>query len=338
MRVIVLGASGYVGKQVIEVLETKFSTYQLIGISYYHNLTFAKYIKSKYPNVKLASPSDDNFADFKGENAIKQLLNSLKYDIVVNALSGLAGLTPTLEVLKAQKTLILANKEAIITGYDKIKELLKNGGKIIPVDSEHSALKHLINLATKPIKYYAITASGGSMLNKTKKEMETASIDDVLKHPSWNMGKGITIDSASMVNKLYEILEAHYLFDLPLEKIKVFLDQKSLVHAQIIYQDYTGLALSYPPDMKTPIAYALSLEKDDSMYSINAIDYRDLVSKNMTFDDLEFKHPLLNLKTHLVDNYHKTKQFIIYNEKLKSEFINGEINFYQFYKKLLEFK
>jgi 1-deoxy-D-xylulose-5-phosphate reductoisomerase len=177
---------------------------------------------------------------------------------VINALVGGVGLIPTLEALKAKKNLALANKEALVMAGDLIKKQAKKSGiEILPIDSEHVALKQCL-LAGKinEVKNLILTASGGPFYN-SKRDLKSIKLKDALSHPTWNMGKKITIDSATLMNKGLEIIEAHYLFDIPPDKIKVLIHPQSIVHSLVEFVDGSIIAQMSVPDMKLPIKYAL---------------------------------------------------------------------------------
>lgn len=182
-------------------------------------------------------------------------------DIVLNSVVGMIGLMPTLEAIKAKKTIALANKETLVAGGHLVTNLAKeNGVSILPVDSEHSAIFQAMQGAPnkKAIKKIILTASGGPFFGRKLSELENVTAKDALKHPNWDMGAKITIDSATMMNKGLEFIEAKWLFDMPNEDIEIVVHRESVVHSAIVYQDNSVIAQLGVPDMRIPIQYALT--------------------------------------------------------------------------------
>ena len=182
-------------------------------------------------------------------------------DIVLNSVVGMIGLMPTLEAIKAKKTIALANKETLVAGGHLVTNLAKeNGVSILPVDSEHSAIFQAMQGAPnkKAVKKIILTASGGPFFGRKLSELENVTAKDALKHPNWDMGAKITIDSATMMNKGLEFIEAKWLFDMPNEDIEIVVHRESVVHSAIVYQDNSVIAQLGVPDMRIPIQYALT--------------------------------------------------------------------------------
>jgi len=196
-----------------------------------------------------------------GPNAPEQLAR-MDSDIVLNAIAGAAGLKATLETLAAGNRLALANKESLIIGGDLVKNLA-SPGQIIPVDSEHSAIAQCLLAGKKSdVRKLIITASGGPFRGKSTEELAGVSIDDALAHPTWKMGPLVTINSATLVNKGLEVIEAHLLFDIPLTEIEVTVHPQSVVHSMVEFVDGSTIAQASPPDMRIPIAWAISAGQD----------------------------------------------------------------------------
>ena len=182
-------------------------------------------------------------------------------DTVLNSVVGMIGLTPTLEAIKAKKTIALANKETLVAGGSLVTEAAReNGVSILPVDSEHSAIFQAMQGSPRKeaVKKIILTASGGPFFGKTLSELENVTVQDALRHPNWNMGAKITIDSATMMNKGLEFIEVKWLFDLPNEDIEIVVHRESVVHSAIVYQDNSMIAQLGVPDMRIPIQYALT--------------------------------------------------------------------------------
>lgn len=279
-NIIVLGASGSIGTQTLDLL--KYSDrYKLKAISlnshievlekylfYFDNLEYVA-ITDKRKAIEFSS-LHPSYKVLTGEDATLKLLDIFKDQEVdiFNALSSLAGVKPTLKSIKDNHDIFLANKESLVIASSLVKELLMNSSSTIyPVDSEHVALNKLLNylyahnITKKQIKKLIITASGGALRDLKKEDLVKVTPEQCLRHPTWKMGEKITIDSATMVNKAYECIEASILFDFQVEMIEPLICRDSLIHAKVIYEDNGKLkeVLEYSPnDMKVAIAFSLS--------------------------------------------------------------------------------
>lgn len=202
-------------------------------------------------------------------------------EIVLNSVVGMIGLMPTLEAIKAKKTIALANKETLVAGGSLVTSLAReNGVSILPVDSEHSAIFQALqgSPSKDAVKKIILTASGGPFFGKTLSELETVTPQDALKHPNWNMGAKITIDSATMMNKGLEFIEAKWLFDMPNEDIEIVVHRESVVHSAIVYKDNSVIAQLGVPDMRIPIQYALTYpqREESPVAELSLADYGKL--------------------------------------------------------------
>lgn len=197
-----------------------------------------------------------------GKEGLKQIARFDDVDLLVNALVGAIGLEPTLEAIKANIDVALANKESLVIGGHLVKEALKGSDtQIIPIDSEHSGVFQLIRelgVGSRDIKRIVLTASGGALRDCPLEQLKRVSKEQVLAHPTWNMGARVTVDSATLVNKGFEVIEAHWLFDLPFESIEVVIHPQSIVHALLEFKDGSVIAQMSAPDMRIPIQYALT--------------------------------------------------------------------------------
>jgi len=236
----------------------------------------AKLIKEKYPSLDI----------YYGEEGLKKISKLSDYDIAVSALVGITGLEPTYNMIKNGKIIALANKEVLVTGGKLIIDSVKKyHAKLIPVDSEHSAIMQCLNgEETNKIDKILLTASGGPFFDKEITDKITK--EDALNHPTWSMGKKVTIDSSTMMNKGFEVIEAKWLFNVSEDNIEVVVNRKSLVHSMVQFEDGTIMANIGPKSMEIPIAYALSEPKRLN----NKIDKLDLFS----IKTLEFEKPDLN--------------------------------------------
>ena len=265
MNIILLGATGSIGTMSLELIE-KYN-HNLIGVSLGSDIDKSiKIVECFKPNyICLRKESDKAFfKDFNGtiyvgEDGLDKL-SSIKCDILINALSGSAGLKPLVKAIEAKNNVALANKESIVMAGDIIMKLAKkNSVNIYPVDSEHSAIwQCLKGEDINSVNKIYITASGGAFRDKKREELESVSIEDALKHPNWSMGKKITIDSATMMNKGFEVIEAHHLFNIPFSKIKPIMHKESLVHALVEFNDSNIKAIVAPHDMRETILYAIN--------------------------------------------------------------------------------
>lgn len=269
MKVCLLGASGSIGKQTLQVMNKNKEKFDLVSFSVGKKVSNIANILEKYPSVKYICVKDKknagkiqkaypNITIFSGDDGLIELIKHSEPDMVVNALVGFVGLAPTLESLKENKILCLANKESLVVGGELVNDLLNKGfGKLIPIDSEHVAILKCLSVSNDKIDKVIITASGGAFRNLERKDLKNVKAADALKHPNWKMGKKITIDSATMVNKTFEIIEAHYLFGLPINKVDVILNSNSFVHSLIKYKDGNYRYDYGKPDMRVPIKYAI---------------------------------------------------------------------------------
>jgi len=274
-KIAILGSTGSIGRSALEVASRFPDRFRVLGITAGKNVSLLteqilqfnpevvavsdeetyKNLKSQIPNLK-----SQNIELLFGTEGISRVAALPDADIVISAIVGAAGLLPIIAAVRASKTVALANKEALVMAGDIVMtEAKKYGAAILPIDSEHSAIFQCITGHEKRfIKKIILTASGGPFVGRTIRELEGVSPEDALKHPNWNMGKKITIDSATFMNKGLEVIEAYHLFGLPPEKIDVLVHPQSIIHSIVEFIDGTYLAQLSTPDMKGPIAYALS--------------------------------------------------------------------------------
>ena len=271
-RIAILGSTGSIGTQTLEVINQHPENFELEIITAHSNanLLVEQAIKFKPNAVVIANDkfynkvcNDLNTYDikvFSGNESISQIIEMDSIDLVLIALVGYAGLKPTLKAIEKGKQIALANKESLVVAGKLITESAKkNGVNIIPVDSEHSAIfQCLAGESFNPIEKIYLTASGGPFRGKENKFLKNVKKEQALKHPNWKMGNKITIDSASLMNKGLEVIEAHWLFDLKPEQIQVIIHPQSIIHSIVQFCDGSMKAQMGLPDMKLPIQYALS--------------------------------------------------------------------------------
>lgn len=271
----VLGSTGSVGSQALEVIQAFPEEFELVVITANENAELLIEQAKRYqPNtVVICDESrftqvrdalwDDDIKVFTGAQSMESIVEMQEVDLVLTAVVGFAGLYPTLRAIEAGKHIALANKETLVVAGDLVTRKAKEKGvNIYPVDSEHSAIfQCLVGEFHNPIEKIYLTASGGPFLGKTMDELQQVTKSAALKHPNWNMGDKITIDSATMMNKGLEVIEAYWLFGLSAEQIEVIVHPQSVVHSLVQFQDGSLKAQIGLPDMKLPIQYALSFPK-----------------------------------------------------------------------------
>ncbi|NLM50051.1 MAG: 1-deoxy-D-xylulose-5-phosphate reductoisomerase [Clostridiaceae bacterium] len=304
-KISVLGSTGSIGTQSLDVIE-KNKELSLYAISANKNIKLLEeqarkflpklvcvYDKSLYPNLKQRL-FDLPVKVTCGDEGLYECAASAETDMVLTALVGIAGLKPTLWAIEAKKDIALSNKETLVTaGHIVMQKAKENNVRIIPVDSEHSAIFQCLDKNQNEIKNIIITASGGVFYGKTKKELENVTVADALKHPNWAMGKKITIDSATLMNKGLEVIEACHLFNVPIEKIKVVIHRQSIIHSMVEFMDNSIIAQLGAPDMRIPISYALCYPKRMNSPG-NELDIYSLGS--LTFEKPDFEtFPCLSL-------------------------------------------
>ena len=306
-RISVLGASGSVGIQTLEVIKQHPDQFQLVAFSVGSNVSAAVEIIKDFSPKAVSVKSKEDWESLKthfpassirfsyGEEGLVDIATHEEAEIVVNAVMGSVGLVPTLNAIESKKTIALANKETLVTaGHIVMASARRHGVSILPVDSEHSAIYQCLQGENeKNIQSLVITASGGSFRDRSRKELAGVTVADALNHPNWSMGAKITIDSATMMNKGLEVIEAHWLFDIPYEDIKVVLHRESVIHSMVEFHDTSVMAQLGTPDMKVPIQYALSypdrlVHKSGKRLSLT--DFGQLHFEKMDFDRFRCLH------------------------------------------------
>ncbi len=269
-KISILGSTGSIGRTTLDIVSSFPDRFRVIGLAAKNNIRLLEaQIKACRPEI-VAVSDESAGRELKKKNLPVEILTGEKgleeiavfehVDLVVSAIVGSAALMPTFAAVKAGKNIALASKECIVmAGSIIMAEASKKGIKVIPVDSEHSAIFQCLNgREGHEVRKIILTASGGPFLRKSLSELESVTPEEALKHPNWLMGKKITIDSATLMNKGLEIIEAHWLFGLPAEKIEVLLHPQSIVHSMVEFIDGSVMAQMSVPDMKGPISYALS--------------------------------------------------------------------------------
>lgn len=306
-KIVLLGATGSIGTQTIDVVKHHQDEFQIVAVGAGNNINKLKTLLVDLPDVHSISVAKQEDAlslkadyphlnIYYGEEGLQTLASLEEYDIFVNAIVGFRGLVPTLKAIENKRTIALANKETLVAGGVIVKEALKKYGvTLYPIDSEHSAIfQCLQGNSLKEVSKLIVTASGGSFRHLERDALKNVTPAQALKHPNWNMGGRITIDSATMMNKGFEVIEAHYLFDLPYDKIDVLIHEESIIHSMVEYQDHAIIAQLGTADMRIPIQYALSYPNRLEMHNAQPFDflkYPTLHFREASFD----RYPLLGL-------------------------------------------
>jgi len=268
-RLILLGSTGSIGVNTLNVVRHLAPAFDVVGLAAGANAQLLSKQAAEF-NVHHIAIADADGADalrtalpdatiFHGPQATRQLVESLEADVLVGAVVGAAGLPATLAAIERGMTIALANKETLVAAGELVVPLArKHGVEMLPIDSEHSAVYQCLAEQSKRVKRIVLTASGGPFRGASKAQIINATVDEALNHPTWNMGRKISIDSATMMNKALEIIEAHWLFDLSADQIDVIIHPQSIAHSFVEFEDHSILAQLGTPDMKTPIQYALT--------------------------------------------------------------------------------
>jgi 1-deoxy-D-xylulose-5-phosphate reductoisomerase len=269
-KILLLGSTGSIGTSALNCIRRYREHFSVTGLAAGRNLKLLqKQISEFRPEaVYIADPQDaeklkkdfDWIRVYNGSEGLVELVKQTECDIVLNALVGAVGFRPTVTALQCNRRVALANKESLVMGGDYICQLLSCGkGKLLPVDSEHSAILQCLNGAeSSTVESIILTASGGPFRNLEKDMFSSITPAQALNHPTWAMGKKITIDSATLMNKGFEVIEAHHLFSLPYSKLKIWIHPQSIIHSLVEFHDGAMLAQLGVPDMELPIQYALS--------------------------------------------------------------------------------
>ena len=305
-KIILLGATGSVGVQALDVIAAHPEQFELVGFAFGKNIEKAREIIRDFsPQIVVAAQESSQIAlaqEFPsveihvGAEGLITLAQLEAYDILLNAIVGSVGLPPTIEAVKLGRDIALANKETlVVAGYTIMAEAARTGSKILPVDSEHAAIFQVLQgVAKSDVRSLTITASGGSFRDQTREELLDVTLEDALAHPNWTMGAKITLDSATMVNKGLEVIEAHHLFEIPYDEIHVVLHRESVVHSMVTLKDGAVLAQLGATDMREPIQYALSYPRHLTMHNETPFDLTEIGALHFEKMDM-VRFPMLDL-------------------------------------------
>ena len=331
----IIGSTGSIGLSSFQIIDKKINYFKINVLSANKNFKLInKQIKKYRPNFFIIRDYE-TFKNIKKRfkktktkilNDFNKISLKKKNDITISAIPGIEGLSPTISMISSSKKILIANKESIICGWNLIKkQALKNKTKIIPVDSEHfSILKLLENVKLNQIKKVYLTASGGPFLGFTEKKLKKIKPSDALKHPKWNMGKKISIDSSSLMNKVLEYIEAQKLFKLPKEKLDILIHPESLVHAVIKYKNGLTKFIYHETSMIVPIANAIF----DKNFEIDKFHKSKIGVNNLTFKEPDKDNfPIIKVLNKV--NEHHSSAIIVNasNEILVDYFLRKKVPF-----------
>ncbi len=337
--ILLLGASGSIGTQSLDVLEKHHSKFRLKGISIGHQIDKIPAILNRFPSVShICVQEEKDFSYLKeeypslhwffGDEGLVSIVKECPSQMVVNSLVGFVGLVPSLTALNEDKILCLANKESLVVGGELIQKTLDSGkGKLYPIDSEHVAIAKLLScIDPDQLDKVLITASGGSFRSKARRELADVTPEMALAHPTWSMGAKITIDSATMMNKGFEVIEAIRLFRLPLNQIEILMHDESWVHSLVLLKDGTYLADVSKPDMRGPIEYALMMG-DVPFTPVKVRKLSELAPYHFhKFDPKRYLSPGIALDAYRAGGT-CTATLNAANEEAVFAFLNGKISF-----------
>ena len=340
-NILLLGATGSIGDSVLSVIKQNNDKLNLLGISFNHNIAKGKEIIKEFsPSyAHINDPAEYNKIEkledcsyFNSTTDLENIINYKDIDIIVCAISGFAGLKATYIAASTGKKILLANKESIVAGGDLILPLAKeNNSEIIPIDSEHNAIFQCLSgeRGTEDVQKITITASGGPFLNYAISDLKNVTKNEALNHPNWKMGNKVTIDSATLVNKCLELIEAKYLFNLDEKFFDLVVHPQSIIHSIVTYIDGSSICQMSSPDMKVPIAHALS-GGNRLPIDFHSLDFTSL---NLTFQ--EFPRDRMEIQNIAREVCNKGSNlgtvFNAANEIAVECFINGEIKFDNIY-------
>ena len=342
-NILLLGATGSIGDSALDVISQNTDSLNLYGMAFHSNIYKASEIANRHfpafiylENINhkrtLIEKVNAKTEILSGKDELHNLLNDPNIDVIISAISGFSGLETTLMAAKTGKTILLANKESIVVAGDIILPLAKEfNTKVIPIDSEHNAIFQCLvgEKAKEDVSKIIITASGGPFVNKSLDQLEMVTKEQALKHPNWEMGSKISIDSATLVNKCLELIEAKYLFGLNEKLFKLVVHPQSIVHSIVTYVDGSSICQMSNPDMRVPISHALS---GVNRLPINFLEI-DFSSLNLSFQDFpEDRAYIVNIAREICNSGGSSGTvFNAANEIAVSSFLKDKIKFSQIY-------
>lgn len=340
-KIAILGSTGSIGTQALEVIREHKERFEIYALTANNQVELLiRQAREFMPEVVVIA-NEEKYEYLKealkelpikvwaGNDSIAQVVTSEPIDIVLTAMVGYSGLLPTINAIKSGKAIALANKETLVVAGELITSLaVENRVPILPVDSEHSAIFQCLNGENSPIEKIFLTASGGPFRNHTKDQLQKVTKNEALKHPNWDMGAKVTIDSASMMNKGFEMIEAKWLFDLEPSQVEVVVHPQSIIHSMVQFEDSSVIAQLGLPDMRLPIQYALSYP-DRLKSNFKRLDFFKL--QTMTFEkpdtdrfrNLEFAFEAIRTKGNMPCILNAANEIVV------ASFLRDEIGFLQ---------
>ena len=341
-RITILGSTGSIGTQTLDVVRKNKDKFQVVAISANSSIDLlleqimefspkyvAVYNKESALKLKEMIPENINIEVLSGMDGLVKICQLEEVNVVLTAVVGMIGLVPTMAAIKAKKTIALANKETLVTAGELVmSEAKKNNVEILPVDSEHSAIFQCLNGERKQdIEKIILTASGGPFRGKKREELVNVTKNEALKHPNWDMGRKISIDSSTLMNKGLEVIEAKWLFDVDVEDIEVVVHPQSVIHSMVSFRDSSVISQMGCPDMRLPIEYALTyperLKTDFERLDLAKVATLTFEKPDMeTFPCLALAFKVLKLGGTYPAALNSANEFLV------NEFLNDKIGFY----------
>ncbi|MBC1812615.1 1-deoxy-D-xylulose-5-phosphate reductoisomerase [Listeria booriae] len=338
-KINLLGATGSVGSQTLEIVREHPELFQVVALSFGRNMKLGTAVieefkpelvsvehRRDYEKLKLEFP---NLKVYYGAMGLQEVATYAHGDILINAVMGSVGLQPTLDAVAAGKEIAIANKETLVTaGHLVMRAAKEKGVRIVPIDSEHSAIYQCLQGENPAnISKLIVTASGGSFRDRTREQLRNVTVAEALTHPNWSMGNKITIDSATMFNKGLEVIEAHWLFNLDYDDIEVVVHRESVIHSMVAFKDGSHIAQLGLPDMRVPIQYALTHPERASISFNKPFDITEFGA--LHFDKMDFhRFPALKL-AYTAGKIGGTMPSVLNaaNEIAVAGFLNGQVAF-----------
>ena len=330
-KISIIGSTGSIGTQALEVIEKLADKFEIIALAGGSNIELLKQQAEKFKPKFIYASKPLAISGIKTADSLEEICSNKENDIILVAVSGKIGLKPTLKAIENGIDIALANKETLVMAGDIVmKKARENGVKIIPVDSEHCAIHQCIKDISQ-VEKLIITASGGPFLHKSVEEMKKATVAQALAHPRWHMGKKITVDSATLMNKGLEIIEAHHLFGFDYDKIDVVVHPQSIVHSAIEYVDGSVIAQLGLPSMHIPIQYAITYPQRFEGIKSKSFSFADIARLDFEKPDFE-KFPCIKLAYQAGrTGGTATACLNAANEEAVFAFLDGKIKLYNIY-------